>query len=97
MGCKWDIFEKLDLESRKWTSRSLRYLAHTHSASVLTCSNKNNALGLNLRSAFSEFFLSEANSSSKNTKDLNKPIFMKFGEDRIVDMNLPSSGSMTNL
>jgi hypothetical protein len=52
VGCKWDLFEKLDLESKKWISRSLRYLAHTHSASVLTTSNKNTTLGLNLRSAF---------------------------------------------
>ena len=51
-ACKWDLFEKLDQESKKWVSRSLRYLAHTHSASILTCSNKNNTLGLNLRSAF---------------------------------------------
>jgi hypothetical protein len=41
--------------------------------------------------------LEDAGSSSKNVKDINKPIFIKFGEDKIADMNLPTSGSMTNL
>lgn len=97
MGCKWDLFEKLDVESKKWISRSLRYLAHTHCGSILTTSNKNNTLGLNLRSAFVEFFLAEPSSTAKNAKDYSKPLFVRFGDDKISDMNLPTSGSMTNI
>ena len=96
VGCKWDLFEKLDQESKKWVSRSLRYLAHAHCASVMTTSNKNNTLNLNLRSSFVEFLLGEQSSTSKNAKDFSKPVFIKFGEDCISDMNLPTSG-MTNI
>jgi len=36
-------------------------------------------------------------SNSKNAKDVNKPIIVRFGEDRVGDMNLPSSGSLSNI
>ena len=36
-------------------------------------------------------------STSKNAKDYSKPLFIKHGEDHISDMNLPTSGSMTNI
>jgi len=57
VGCKWDLLERADQESKKWVCRALRYLAHTHSASVLTTSNKNTTLGLNTRAAFVEFLM----------------------------------------
>lgn len=44
-----------------------------------------------------EFFLSEPSSTAKNLKDYSKPLFVRFGDDKITDMNLPTSGSMTNI
>jgi hypothetical protein len=35
--------------------------------------------------------------AAKNIKDAAKPLFILFGEDRVADINLPSSGSLTNL
>jgi len=35
--------------------------------------------------------------STKNIKDASKPLFIEFGDDKVADINLPTSGSLTNL
>lgn len=63
----------------------------------MTLSNKNNQIGLQLRTSFNDLLTKNELSSKPNFKEYAKPIFSLFGDDNISDMNLPSSGSMTNI
>ena len=101
VGTKWDLFEKLDLESRKWISRSLRYISLVKGLHLLTTSNKNMQLNLQVRSFLDEH-LTDINhpniSQGKiSNKDFNKPLFIPFGFDSLKDISLPTSGNLSEL
>jgi len=40
VGHKYDLYEKFDVEARKWVSRSMRYLAHKYGASLIFSSSR---------------------------------------------------------
>lgn len=97
VGCKFDLYERLDQESKKWVSRAIRYISHTHSCSLLMASNKNPQISLSIRAAFTELCTKGLLSAKPNFKDLAKPIFSNFGDDNISEMSLPSSGNLSTL
>lgn len=97
VGTKFDLFEKQELEARKWIARSLRFIAHTNSCSLASASSRNSQLGLQFRSAFADLLNKNQLPNKPNFKEFAKPVFAAFGEDKISDMSLPSSGSLSNL
>jgi dynein light intermediate chain 2 len=54
VGSKYDLFEKYETENRKWLSRALRYLAHTHNCSLVLSAKNNAALGSQIRGFLTE-------------------------------------------
>lgn len=52
---------------------------------------------MQLRTAFNDLLTKNELNTKPNFKDTSKPIFAVFGEDKIQDLNLPSSGNMTDL
>ena len=96
VGCKWDLFEKMKSDQKSWTGRGLRYMAHTNSCSVLSCSSKNSKLGHDFRTSFQTFLLG-SDAGMKASKDTAKPIFIQFGEDQVDDMKLPTMGNLSGL
>ena len=97
VGCKYDVFEKYDTESRKWLSRSLRYIAHHHNMSLFFSSTKNMQVGAQLRAYVQEKVFQEKKVKMNSQFDHTKPIFVLNGEDGIKSMNLPSSSSLNTI
>lgn len=99
VGCKYDELEKEDSENRKWLSRALRYMAHTHFCHLFYCSSLsiNTNLISQIRNVFNEVLF-----GSKRTyfsqKDHLKPIFISQGQDTIQSLNIGGmSGSLNVL
>ena len=100
VGCKFDIFEKMKPDEKKWVCRCLRYMAHTNEANLLFSSTKNMQTAAELRSVFTEELFGIRKKSYSNQKDHNKAMFILTGEDKVADMSLPAfnnSGAFNEL
>jgi dynein light intermediate chain 2 len=97
IGCKYDLFERYDTESRKWLSRALRYIAHHNNMSLYFSSTKNMQVGAQLRSYMQENMFKDKKSRPASQFEHIKPIFINNGEDSIHSMNLPTSSSLNTI
>ncbi|GFX29443.1 cytoplasmic dynein 2 light intermediate chain 1 [Trichonephila clavipes] len=91
IGSKYDIFQSEDFQKKKLICKCLRYVAHTHAASLQFVSTKSEALITKARVSISSMVF--GTSSSKTTvSDHNKPLYICAGAD-----SYESIGSFTSL
>lgn len=96
VGCKYDLYEKYETENRKWLSKALRYLAHTHNASLAFSSSKNNQIITQLRGFMLEVMFEDKPRITPQ-KDHLKPIFVYRNQDNLANIGVPASGSVTGI
>ena len=97
IGSKYDAFEKMDAENRKWIVRTLRYITHVNGASLyFSASNKNPDVFQNLRSMINTVLFGQTLSSHYQIDHL-RAIAISAGKDELARMGLPPlpSGNMT--
>jgi hypothetical protein len=84
----WDEIEKVEGENRKWLLAALRFMAHTHGASIFAVSTKNDASLSLMRSTFSAAFLAKKQDPKKEVKKVgaHEPLFVKAGDDSLDEI-----------
>ena len=95
IGTKYDKYDKLNPETRKWISRTLRYLSHYSGASLLFSSNQNVKLASSLRRDFHNLIFS--GSIQEAQLDPMYPLVVQATQDQLAQMGLPPAQGHANL
>ena len=91
IGGKYDLFKELPLERRNVICKTLRFLAHTHGATLQFFSTKSEGLCIRSRSLLSHLaFNNPANPNQTVSLDPNKPILVPMGSDTLGQIGAPS-------
>ncbi|XP_002732906.1 cytoplasmic dynein 2 light intermediate chain 1-like [Saccoglossus kowalevskii] len=88
IGCKYDVFQDFDSEKRKVICRTLRFVAHSHGATLQFCSLKTESLVTRTRQLISHFVFNTA-SSKAMAVDPNKPVIVPAGMDSLQQIGPP--------
>ncbi|XP_070576564.1 cytoplasmic dynein 2 light intermediate chain 1-like [Ptychodera flava] len=88
IGSKYDIFQDFDSEKRKVIGRTLRFIAHSHGASLLFCSMKTESLVIKTRQLISHLVFGTA-AGKTISLDANKPIIVPAGNDSLQQIGPP--------
>ena len=91
VGCKYDLFERYDTESRKWLSKALRWLAHEYNMHLVCCSSRQSILGQQTRSAIHEIISQEAPKFTLQ-KDHLRPVFVPRCQDSFASIGVAAQG-----
>jgi GTPase SAR1 family protein len=60
VGTKYDLYEKMGSDEKKWMTRTLRYFSHINEGSLFYSSTKNMQIGAELRNLFLDICKKEA-------------------------------------
>ena len=91
IGGKYDLFKELPLEQRNVICKTLRFLAHTHGASLQFFSTKSENLSSRVRSILSHLAFSNPSKPNQTVSlDPNKPILLPMGSDTLGQIGAPS-------
>ena len=74
-------------------SKALRYLAHINNCSLALCSSKNTRLGSRIYNIISRINKPKI----VNQKDHLKPLYIYKNQDKLSDIGVPSSGSLSGI
>jgi dynein light intermediate chain 2, cytosolic len=88
VGSKYDVFQNLESEKRKIVCRTLRFLAHTHGASLLFISQRDEALMARCRTALSALLFGTPGLETY-TLEHSKPLNVPVGVDNLQQIGLP--------
>mmetsp|Transcript_60726 Transcript_60726/g.69384 ORF Transcript_60726/g.69384 Transcript_60726/m.69384 type:complete len:374 (+) Transcript_60726:59-1180(+) len=89
VATKYDIyFNNQESEKQKWMSRTLRFLAHTHGASLLSFSTKEQKLQTYFKAMMNHYTFGSSFGSHNNT-DHGKPLLITAGHDRLSSIGMP--------
>ncbi|XP_063852227.1 cytoplasmic dynein 2 light intermediate chain 1-like isoform X2 [Scylla paramamosain] len=87
IGGKYDLFQELDPEEKKVICRALRFVAHTHGASLQFFSARDPGLVKKAKEVLSHLAFGTAESRSL-AQDYNKPLLIPAGSDSLTTINL---------
>uniref|UniRef100_A0A8C7XXW3 Cytoplasmic dynein 2 light intermediate chain 1 n=1 Tax=Oryzias sinensis TaxID=183150 RepID=A0A8C7XXW3_9TELE len=89
IGSKYDLFQDFDSEKKKVVSKTLRFIAHYHAASLIFTSIKSESLMSKIKSFFSHlaFGLDRGKTLSS---DLSKALIIPAGSDSFSQIGPPS-------
>ncbi|XP_071522819.1 cytoplasmic dynein 2 light intermediate chain 1 [Panulirus ornatus] len=87
IGGKYDIFQDLEPEGKKMVCRALRYVAHTHGASLQFFSAKDTGLVKKAKELLSHYAFGTSESRSL-AQDYNKPLIIPAGSDSLATINM---------
>ena len=91
IGGKYDLFKEFPLEQRNVICKTLRFLAHTHGASLQFFSAKSEGLCARARSTLSHLAFNNPSKPSQTLSiDPNKPILVPMGCDTLGQIGAPS-------
>uniref|UniRef100_A0A3Q1GI50 Cytoplasmic dynein 2 light intermediate chain 1 n=1 Tax=Acanthochromis polyacanthus TaxID=80966 RepID=A0A3Q1GI50_9TELE len=90
VGSKYDVFQELDSDKKKVVSKTLRFIAHYYTASLIFTSIKSETLMSKTKSFFSHlaFGLDKGKTVSI---DSNKPLIIPAGSDTFSQIGSPPS------
>ncbi|XP_077997776.1 cytoplasmic dynein 2 light intermediate chain 1-like isoform X2 [Glandiceps talaboti] len=88
IGSKYDMFQDFESEKRKVICKTLRFVAHSHSASLLFCSMKTESLVTKARQLISHLVFNTAIGKTFSV-DANKPIIVPAGNDSLQQIGPP--------
>ncbi|KAK3584581.1 hypothetical protein CHS0354_040283 [Potamilus streckersoni] len=88
IGSKYDVFQDFDSEKKKVICKTLRFIAHTHGASLQFFSLKMEQLVTKIRALISHYLFSTS-SSSKLQVEHNKPLMVPEGQDSFQQIGTP--------
>ncbi|KAJ3610652.1 hypothetical protein NHX12_022744 [Muraenolepis orangiensis] len=93
IGSKYDLFMEIESEKRKVVSKTLRFIAHYHAASLLFTSIKSETQMSKTKSFFNDlaFGLERGKSVSLET---SKPLVIPSGSDSFVQIGPPPTSDM---
>lgn len=87
IGGKYDIFKDLEPEGKKLICRALRYVAHTHGASLHFFSAKDAGLIKKSKELLSHYAFGTTESRSL-AQDYNQPLIIPAGTDSLATINM---------
>lgn len=88
IGGKYDLFQEFGSEERKVICKTLRFLAHTHGASLQFFSIKHETLVSKMRGLLGHYLFSTNYNKSVQT-DHNKPLIVPAGSDALQQIGSP--------
>lgn len=90
IGGKYDLFQDFDPEEKKVICRALRFVAHTHGASLQFFSARDPGLVKKAKEVLSHLAFGTAESRNL-AQDYNKPLIIPAGSDSLTTINLNES------
>ncbi|KAI9093115.1 hypothetical protein DFS34DRAFT_696775 [Phlyctochytrium arcticum] len=91
IGNKWDLFREMESEKRKLIAKTLRYLAHTHGASLVFVSQKDENTVAKCRQLLTHHAFKGSTPRTMSV-DHNKPVLVLAGQDSLSLIGPPPSG-----
>jgi len=88
VGGKYDIYSDFESEKRKVISRTLRFLAHSHGASLVFFSDNSEILVSRIR-AFMSHYIFRTNAPKNVVTDHHQPLLIPFGKDSFNGIGNP--------
>jgi dynein light intermediate chain 2 len=91
---KYDAYEQLEAENRKWVSRILRYFCHINGCSLFFSSVLNQKLSVQIRTLLNNYFFGTTLPTLMQ-KDYTKQIFITLGQDTLDSMGIQVAGNLS--
>lgn len=98
IGSKYDVFRDMEPEKKKLVARFLRFIAHTHGASLVFVSNKDDLSNAKARRLLNHHAF-RSSPHQEFSFDYNKPLCISAGLDSLAQIGMPpsESGGQDNL
>lgn len=91
VGSKYDVFRDFEPEKRKTMCRALRFVAHTHGASLLFSSERDPTLLNRCRGVISYLAFRTRDTTRSVCFDHDKPLIIPAGSDSLATIGAPPS------